>query len=350
MRSSLFRRVARYPPSPAIDPRENRLTEAFAAVLERVGGLAAALVGEWTGETPNGSVSLRTQRTTAHGLFVDLELVFGSPVEPTRRVWVEVKHGADLHEGQMESYARDIKFELQEHSDLILLAPRGAVQTPIGVCRADWQDVASFMRRWRTSDTDDPVERWLVHEFGDYLVEEGLVEEETLTPAHVFSLAAKPSTDRAVGRLVDTAQALVQSEWGEAIKSSKTGGQGWLWYSTFALPEGQSWGEAWLEWQLRHDDARLEPRDACCFFAGVTFETLRGSALAHEGNAGWLAERMTEGFERILAWHWRLWRPLYPEQLLDEMSLDSQGRKLGNWVLESFRLLANHRRRRSKHV
>ena len=37
---SLFRRVTRYRISPTQDPRENRLTEVTAAVLERVDGLA----------------------------------------------------------------------------------------------------------------------------------------------------------------------------------------------------------------------------------------------------------------------------------------------------------------------
>jgi hypothetical protein len=335
---SLFRRVTRYPPSPAIDPRENRLTETFASVLERVDGLASALIGAWTDTTPDGPMLLNTQRTTVNGLFVDLELVFGTLAAPSRRVWIEVKHGAGLHENQMEGYARDLKLEVHEESDLVLLAPRGEVQTPEGVARADWQDVARFIRNWRNSETDDAVEAWLLREFVDYLKEAGLVEEDLLTPAHVFSLAAKPSTDRTVLRLIDIAQAVVQSEWGEARKSSKTGGQGWVWYSTFTIPDGL-WGRAWLECQRRHDEFRSEPRDAYCFVSGMTFETLKGSVLAKETNAGWLAERIGEGFERVLAWHWRLWRPLYPEQLLDETSLDSQGRKLGNWVLNSFRLL-----------
>lgn len=283
-------------------------------------------------------MSLRTQRTTVNGLFVDLELVFGASTIPARRVWIEVKHGADLGEDQMKSYARDLKLEAHEKSDLVLLAPRGEVQTPEGVARADWQDVGRFIRDWRNSETDDAVEAWLLREFVDYLKEEGLVEEDMLTPAHVFSLAAKPSTDRTVARLVDIAQAVVQAEWNEARSASMSGGKGWLWYSTFAIPEG-SWGKAWLEWQLRHDEFRSEPRDAYCFFSGVTFETLKDSALAKEANAGWLAERIDEGFERVQAWYWRLWRPLYPEQLLDETSLDSQGRKLGDWVLDSFRLL-----------
>jgi hypothetical protein len=46
MAESLFSRVTRYPPSPSMDPRENRLTEITAAVLERVDELAEKLLLE----------------------------------------------------------------------------------------------------------------------------------------------------------------------------------------------------------------------------------------------------------------------------------------------------------------
>jgi hypothetical protein len=41
---SLFRRVTRYRIAPTQDPRENRLTEVTAAVLERVDGMAYDVV------------------------------------------------------------------------------------------------------------------------------------------------------------------------------------------------------------------------------------------------------------------------------------------------------------------
>jgi hypothetical protein len=56
---SLFRRVSRYPQFASVDPRENRLTEAFAALLERVDGLAGALVADWAQcAPPEGRVSV----------------------------------------------------------------------------------------------------------------------------------------------------------------------------------------------------------------------------------------------------------------------------------------------------
>jgi hypothetical protein len=44
--SLLFRRVGKYVASGLVDPRENRLTEAFASVLERVEGRPALLVAQ----------------------------------------------------------------------------------------------------------------------------------------------------------------------------------------------------------------------------------------------------------------------------------------------------------------
>jgi hypothetical protein len=100
--TSLFRKLGRYPVGASVDPRENRLTEAFASALERVDGLAQTLVGEWLGVvSPEGPVLIRTQRATVNGRFVDLELCFGPPALPERRVWVEIKHGADLHDDQL---------------------------------------------------------------------------------------------------------------------------------------------------------------------------------------------------------------------------------------------------------
>lgn len=50
MTSSFFSRITRYRPSVAVDPAENRLTEAFAVTLEHVDELAAVLVAPWVAE------------------------------------------------------------------------------------------------------------------------------------------------------------------------------------------------------------------------------------------------------------------------------------------------------------
>lgn len=345
---SLFRRIGRYPASPDIDPRENRLTEAFAAVLERVDGLAAFLVGEWTGHAVEGPVWIRTQRTTVNGNFVDLELAFGSPLEPHQRVWVEVKHGTGLHEDQLESYAADMTLELQTRADLVLLAPRASMpDVGDGATPVEWQRVARAIEAASRSNQFESGSRWLMDEFVTYLKEEGLADEEALNPAHVFVLSARPASDRAVARLIELGQQHVVKEWPSLREFSKRGGKpahGPGWWATFdVLPSGTAaatWRKAWFEWSLREDEFRGQPRDAFAFCAGATFQSMKDSPLSISGNEAWLAALTAEGFERVQAWYWRLWRPLYPEQLMAETTLEAQGRKLGEWILESFRLLS----------
>lgn len=114
------------PAEPTLDPGENRLTESFAAVLERVPGLAAAFVSSFDIAPADAAWPLRvtTQRPTVGGKFVDLELEFGEPSAPELRVWVEVKHGADLHANQLENYLADLRAELHRETRLLVLAPR----------------------------------------------------------------------------------------------------------------------------------------------------------------------------------------------------------------------------------
>ena len=57
------------------------------------------------------------------------------------------------------------------------------------------------------------------------------------------------------------------------------------------------------------------------------------------GNEAWLANFQADGFERVSDWYWRLWRYSYPEQLMVETTLEAQGRRLGEWVVEAFRTL-----------
>lgn len=179
MRSSLFRRVTRYPVAAALDPRENRLTEVTAAVLEEVDGLAALFVRHLLdegrevaqhGELPADDaaerarwrslaerldverVEVNTQVATAQGGFVDLEVLLRPRVGSAQRgllVWVEVKHGADLHGDQLSAYLRDIKLRPvagDVERVVVLLAPRGwepeSDTVPRDVVRADWPGVA----------------------------------------------------------------------------------------------------------------------------------------------------------------------------------------------------------------
>ena len=59
-------------------------------------------------------------------------------------------------------------------------------------------------------------------------------------------------------------------------------------------------------------------------------------------NSDWLTERRGDGFESLKSGYQRLWRFRYPEELLHRTDLDEQARALGDWIVESFRLLTYH--------
>jgi hypothetical protein len=220
---SLFRRVGRYVPSGLLDPRENRLTEAFASVLERVDRLPARLVADWCGvSAPAQAASIRTQRRTASGGFVDLELRFAG--DAPLLVWVEVKHGADLHEQQIESYASDILAEALGERHLVLLAPRQSMpQSTQGATPVEWQRVARLLQSLERDKSLHDVERFLVREFCRYLKEEGLADEEALTAATAFALAARPTAERTLARLLEIVDGYVPAAWGEPTNFLKEG-------------------------------------------------------------------------------------------------------------------------------
>ena len=91
--TSLFRRIGAYRESDQINPAENRLTEAFASVLERIPQFAAAF-GVWFGAPDEWSSSaVATQVPTASGGYVDLEIRYGNLTRPALVLWVEAKHG-----------------------------------------------------------------------------------------------------------------------------------------------------------------------------------------------------------------------------------------------------------------
>jgi hypothetical protein len=349
---SLFKRATRYEPSVLANPRENRLTEVFAATLERTADLASLLVSNWLRvDGIEAGVSVRTQRATGGG-YVDLELAFGAPTNPDLIVWVEVKHGAGESGSQLETYARDIERVPASERKLVLLAPRDSmppVRDPT-VIRIEWQQVASFLRHLPKSQEDDPVHRFLVREFLAYLEEEGLTDAPALTAAHALSLAVGPSAERTLSTLLELTFAHVEKAWGKPADYRRIAGSQkpnfapWWWASYDTAPRGKepAWkSQAWFDWALFPDSARAEGRDSYAFFSGVTFERSRGGSPASiVGNEAWLRERSAAGFEYVQDSYWRLVRYLYPEQLLSETTIEDQAAKLGRWIVESFALLA----------
>jgi hypothetical protein len=65
------------------------------------------------------------------------------------------------------------------------------------------------------------------------------------------------------------------------------------------------------------------------------------TARQEPGNEGWVQELRTHRFEYVYDQEfYRLWRYLHPEELLAHSDLDGQATALGNWIVESFALLA----------
>jgi hypothetical protein len=311
-------------------------------VLERVDGLAGALVADWAQcAPPEGRVSVQTQKTTLNAKYIDLELAFGSASFPDLRVWVEIKHGADLGPDQLENYEADIAAELQARSLLFLLAPRRAMPllknstaTPV-----DWETVARFVGAFRQKTELPPAQRWLLDEFSLYLKEEALNEEEALTSAHAFALSARLASERAVARVIEFAMATIDTEWGTPQNVKKAGAApsyGVGWWASYESPQPH-WGSTLFEWALTGDEIRPEPRHALAFFAGVTFPSAKETRAQ---NPEWFATLAADGFERVWWNQWRIWRPLYPEHLLASDAIHEQGGRLGDWVVETFQRLA----------
>jgi hypothetical protein len=212
--ASLFSRLVRWRASDARTPAEDRLTEVFAAVLERVPGLALELARGWldpantaAGERaseasrPLWNALARVEPLTlprvltqvpAAGRRVDIELRFASVVEGPLDliVRVEVKHGTHPHSGQIPDYLDSMP--PARESAVILLAPRDILpvvdlaEVPLTVPQRSWQATARALAAFHA---DDPVTAWLCEELSSYLYQERLMDPDALRPEHLTALA-----------------------------------------------------------------------------------------------------------------------------------------------------------------
>ncbi len=389
MTSSLFRRVTRYSVGSVVDPRENRLTEVTAAVVEQVDGLAQALVRtllrsgaedatrrelavaemerrerliEMAETVAVPRVHVSTQVATRQGRFVDLEILLRPAVgalNPGLLVWVEVKHGADLHGDQLDVYSQDIRLRpVPEHVErvVVLLAPRGWTPVmgvvPSNVLMAAWQSVGRALRR--DVVVRPPEQAWLLSEYIRYLKEEGLSDPEALTTALALALMEFNAAWDAVAGICEHADSVAQTDWGARGRHQKTRGNApvpafgtgyWAHYDRNRKSQqpSENWRGAWFEWGLR-DTADMQglenTRGTWAFVAGVTFKKDNPTKVI--ANEQWLARRMAEGFQYFwIGGYYRLARLRYPDELLRDTTLEAQGRQLGCWVVGSFGALAD---------
>ena len=375
---SVFRRLTRYAGTPVLEPRENRLTESLATVLEHVPALGLTLVEETLASAhkqhppiDDASDSLgvadeiaeraredgfalrvETQRLAAGHCFVDLELRL-SPAGSTGPdgdvlVWVENKHGAGLHGNQLDDYMVGLAQMAGAAKLLILLGPRETSPlegVPPSVIRVDWQTLA---RRLAAVAPEDPVERWITQQFVDYLREEGLMDPDRMTAADVYVTSAEPRAHQAIALICEIVAGAVASHWAEATRWHGRGKPdfGWWYWATYPnAPTGAdaagTWRGSWFEWALKQDTARSNPRNAWVFGAGLTMR-VRDNPTIVDANEGWLRVRREQGFEQVTDHYERLWRFKYPEELLAEPTLDRQATALADWVLETFHLLRDN--------
>src|SRR4051794_15514715 len=103
---SLFGRLTRFAYNPRRDPREERLTEAFAEVLRSSRHAAVHLLRELEllDGDPGGGFDVVTQRFTTGGDRVDIEVRFGPASRPRQVTWLELKWDAEPDPDQLRRY------------------------------------------------------------------------------------------------------------------------------------------------------------------------------------------------------------------------------------------------------
>ena len=372
---SLFSRVNRFVPSGDTTPRENRLTEAFAAVLDRVDGLARTLAIAWLDTAPprdprercSGSGVVRERlvmgsESVVHvatqvpcgGRYVDLELRFASIAGLSAddvRVWIEIKHGTHPHTGQLAAYRKT----LGDMGDVVLLAPASSLpypdsaEVPAAIPQRSWEQVGQLCARY---DARSVVEGWLLDELVAYLREEGLMGIESLKPEHLTALAYAQQAEAALEVICDQAKAYVAQHWDGTFDNDEKLRHGITYSAWYTAPPGTHLGPngAWLDWVVTRAAAvhPLPPDGAVFFMAGLSVD--RGHEMAsNDAQRAW-QRALEDGVEtdaRRLAFrrwtgnHERLHTVAYPHEVLAGGSLEEQGAALGRWVIDSFRVICN---------
>lgn len=375
MATSLFRRVTRYPANASVDPRENRLTEITAAVLERAPGLALALVGELLGGHPRFGqlasdlaqaaeprVDVRTQCVTSSGRFADLEIRIRPALRATDAtgmlIWVEVKHGSGLHGDQVAAYTQDIADEYRgERLErvVVVLAPRNWVPDralPPGVPTLAWDNWGRVASDHAARESD-PQSRWLLDQYIEYLQEEYLMEPEALTAVSAVALMEANAGEAAAASVCEYADAVVNEAWGQRTKCSKRARRkepafGLGYWAHHPPKQGRksrarTWEPGWFEWGLSAtfdmEYLEIDPRGSWVFTAGLTFpgkpaatEAMRDPAMTALGRRG-VQYTYFGGYYRLV-------RFMYPDELLARSSVDEQGRLLGDWLVTTFEAFA----------
>lgn len=342
------------------DPRENRLTEIFATVLELVPDLARTLATVWldpnqmhaprqeracTATSPawdrvrrledGGTPSVSTQVPVAGG-FVDLELRF--PADTGERgddtvVWVEVKHGTGLHGKQLATYDSALHATHTSRGGtgaIVLLDQRrmlphiDELEVPVTVAQRCWEQTGREIVRF---ETDDAVSVWMCRELLAYLQEENLMDPIALGPEHLTALAYAGQANKALEAICERAEIRIGERFRLADDTRpRTGRYGEGYWAT--------WGDGeWLEWHLfrKGGHGPLEIRAGLCAHKHGQFDATVERQLRHGIQIG----GDLVAFDR---WHGpkeRLMRVARPQDVLIGADLDSQADSLARWVVET---------------
>ncbi len=386
---SFFSRVTKYASDHNSDPRENRLTEAFAALLTQVDGLALALALDWldpdnydtargercaketrdafdrlSGENTTVSrISTQVLRYLTQRRWVDLEIDFECGGEP-QKVRVEVKHGADPHDLQVQDYQQRDESG-SPRVPVVLLAPSWQLPfggegdeewegAPASAPQRSWQSAVEIIKDFEINQSDpaqEPIARWMRDEFVKFAEEEELMPLEAIDTEGAARIANLRRSKSALEELVRCARKIVVTEWGEEGQSSSAGnGVGsYKHYPTVRYSEGRSsWPDnIWFEFKVSADGAVPPPEDGSdgevVFIAGLTWE--RGKASLDEVDSERLRglvesdDPFSEFVENNCA---RFMRVRSPKLLVNQGdTLEKQGQALGEWVVQAFKDLNN---------
>lgn len=186
-----------------------------------------ALAG--TGRTQR-SVETQARTTTAGRRTIDLALRFGcGEPRPTDDVliWVEVKHGSNPHEDQLQNYSRDLQGH--GHRAVVLLAPQGRLPytddvVPSEVPQRSWQAVGHIVRR--AADTAaDPKRAFLLEELYAYMDDQSLTEPDRIRPEHLMALAYADAAESALVGICERVSRLVEQRLGRPFEVRKSRGR-----------------------------------------------------------------------------------------------------------------------------
>jgi len=372
-----FRRVTRFA------GRENRLTEVLAAVLERAPELAWQLAHAWTdpaqersapGELSRGAtsgvfaaladrrrVSVSTQVRTVSDKQVDLALRFGDSATPSIDdvlLWVEIKHGAEPHEGQLANYVRDLPGSVGWGA-VVLLAPRTSLpcdrdDIPDVVPQRSWQAVSRLIRE-HTGNQADPVTRFLLKELYAYMQDENLADPDLLRPEHFVVLAYADAAENALTTICERVSQIVAREWGRSAddfeRAPRTGAPafGWGYWEAWSVRNDSSGrGEIWLDWNARNEPAHVEADGrSLVFISGLTADDVEHLTSELPGperrvalEAGLRVDGRVVRCKRISDDCERFSQIAFPEEVVTGRTLE-QAESLAMWIVAGFKALTS---------